>query len=214
MDNITFGAIETIETPSAFQLGSFGASTPIPKVFINDYLGEINHQHKIPACGSHAGVTLKNIQEGKDLSPSYLWKRIKQIDGFRPEDGTTMDAIFKALKKWGVCEKSLLQNNTLDSLAKYTDPSVITKEMDDNASNYKIESYAFTWNPTSSQLKKAIYENKAVIILFRIGPEWWTPSWLEKDILPLKSTFPISSGHFVVAHRQITRDRRLTVCRY
>lgn len=197
---IGFGAIEQEEKDSDFQLGAIAGAEPIPDEYMTPYTGIIYHQHKIPACGSHAGVYIKNIQEGRNHSPAYLWKRIKQIDGFKPEDGTSMEMIFKALQRFGVCSIDLMDNDTTNTLANYTNPSNITQEMDTDALNSRISSYAFQWNPTADDLKRNIYENKAVLILFRIGKEWWTPSWREKDILPLKATTPATSGHFVVAY--------------
>lgn len=199
MDNINFGAIEQTQKESDFELGAVVSSDPIPESYSTPYGGTIYHQHKTPSCGAHAGTYLKNIQENKTFSPAYLWKRIKQIDGFKPEDGTSMECIFKALQRWGVCELAMLPNNTTASTAVYTDPSVITPAMDENALNARIGAYAFTWSPTMDQIKRAVYEHKVVIMLLRVGQEWWTPSWSGSDILPLKPKTPPTSGHFVVA---------------
>lgn len=199
MNDMNFGAIEQEQKESDFEIGALATSEPIPESYMTPYAGIVYHQHKTPSCGAHAGTYIKNIQDSKEYSPAYLWKRIKQIDGFPPEDGTSMIAIFKALQKWGVCELSLLPNNTLDSTEVYTDPSVLTPKMDINAYDARIGAYAFQWNPTFDDIKRAIYEHKVVTMLLRVGSEWWTPDWAGKDILPLKTNQPISSGHFVVA---------------
>lgn len=196
------GAVEQKQKETDFELASMGAvtsPTELPETFSTPYKGIIYHQHKTPSCGAHAGVYVKNIQEARDHSPAYLWKRIKQIDGFAPEDGTTMECIFRALKQFGVCSIDLLANNTKDSLEVYTDPSVITKEMDDDAAKSKIGVYAYTWNPTFEQIKRAIFDYKVIIMRIEISADWWTPSWKGKDILPLKKNFPGQGGHFVVA---------------
>ena len=193
------GAIDQQQKESDFELGALATAEPIPESYMTPYTGEIEHQHKIPCCGANAGDYIKNIQEKRRHSPAYLWKAIKLVDGFPPQDGTTMDAIFKVLQKRGICDFSLLPNDATVSLQEYTDPKKLTPEMDVDALNSRIGAYAFQWRPTFENLKRAIYENKAVLILLRIGQEWWTPSWREADILPLKAKTPATSGHFVVA---------------
>jgi len=201
MDNLNFGVVDQKQKESDFDLSQLGSAVEIPESYNTPYSLEVTHQRKIPACGSHAGTHLKNIQEGKNHSPAYLWKRIKQVDGYEklpPDIGTSMEGIFKALAKFGVCEDKLLPNDTTQSITDYTDPSVITKEMDDNALNYRIGAYAYNWKPTFESLKKDIYLYKAIIVRVEITPDWWTPSWKAKDIFPLKKKRANQGGHFVV----------------
>lgn len=205
IDYTNLGAVEREQTQSDLLLGSFTTPAPIPDVFMPEYNMAIEMQGKIPACGSHAGAYLKNIQEiiqtgeMKRFSPLYLWKRIKLIDNFPPESGTDMLSIFKTLQKNGVCDFSLTGNDVTQGLAQYTDPSTITPEMDSNALTNRIGTYAFSWNPSFDDIKRAIYQHKVVLLLFRIGPELWVPSWSGKDILPLKPNIPSTSGHFMIA---------------
>jgi len=199
MDKIAFGAIEQKKKESDFELGAISSPEPIPESYMTPEIGYREHQHKIPCCGANAGAYVKDIQEGERKTPEYLWKVIKTMDGFKPEDGTSMEAIFKALQKRGVCDWNLMPNDSTVSLKEYTDPSTITKDMDINALEARIGAYAFTWNPTMEDIKRAVYEHKAVIMLLSIGQEWWTPSWKEKDILPLHGKTTPTSGHFVVA---------------
>ena len=207
MQTPAFGAVERTPDPRDFQLATIATPNPIPLVFMQDWSKlAVEMQSQIPACGSHGGSFLKDIQEtlqngtAQRKSPMYLWKKIKLIDGIAPESGTDMLSIFKALKESGVCDSSLMPNDTSLSLAAYTDPSTITKEMDLNAQNARIQAYAFQFSPLFDDIKRAIYEQKGVLMLIRIGSEFWTPSWAENDILPLRPPASIVSGHFVVAH--------------
>jgi len=109
-----------------------------------------------------------------------------------------MEGIFKALQKYGVCELSLMPNDTTVDLKTYTDPSVITKAIDDNASKSRIGAYAYDWKPTFESIKKAICDFKVVLARIEISADWWSPSWKAKDILPLKTKFAGQGGHFVV----------------
>ncbi len=178
-----------------------GADIPTPSSYRPDISNlPVNNQRLIPACGAHAGVTLKQIQDGGNLSPRYLWRYIKLIDGFKPEEGTSIYAILKTLLNKGTCTDTLCPNDTTLSLQNYTyfTPS---REMDLDAENHKIQSYATVDHPTFDQLKKAIYVNKAVIMLLRVGANMYRPSYSATDILPLNPTrYTLDSGHFMTAY--------------
>lgn len=198
------GAIQSEATGSAFDLGSLIPMNATPAVFMPAYPVIAEMQGKQPACGAHAGAIVANILDGTGFrgSPEYLWDKIKLIDGFAVEDGTDLASILKTLANKGICSFSMLPNHAdIETLAQYADASKITQAMDADASKHTVmPAYAFTWSPTLQDLKDAVYTHKAVILLMRIGAEFWTPSWSEKDILPLKTTFPIISGHFVTAY--------------
>jgi hypothetical protein len=198
IDMTNLGVVDQKQKETDFDLRQLASATPLPEAYKTPYSGEIYHQHKLPACGAHAGTYVKNIQEGRNHSPSYLWKRIKQVDGFPPEAGTSMEGIFKALKQYGVCSLDLLKNNTLDTLEKYTDAKLLTKAMDEDALKSRIGAYGYVWNPTFEQIKRNIFDFKVIIMRVEISADWWTPSWLGKDILPLKKKFAGQGGHFVV----------------
>lgn len=193
-----FGVIDLEPKQSDFLIGSVSSAEPIPESYLTPYHGEIYHQRKIPACGSHAGAYVKNIHEGRTHSPAYLWKRIKETDGYPPEAGTSMEAIFKALNKVGVCSSTLLKNDTSLSLEEYTDSSVLTPEMDKDALQSRIGAYAFDWKPTFESIKRAIYEHKVVLVRVEISADFWTPSWKGSDILPLGMDYPGQGGHFMI----------------
>lgn len=201
------GGVERTPDPRDFPLGAFSPDQSIPAVFMQDLSNiEVEHQHQIPACGSHAGAFLKDVQETIETktpqrkSPMFLWKKIKLIDGYPPESGTDMLSIFKTLKAVGVCDSSLMPNDTSVSVSEYTDHSTVTPAMNENAKNALVGVYGFAWAPSFEQIKRAIYENKAILMLIKVGEEMWTPSWDEVDILPMRPPKNIVSGHFVVGH--------------
>ena len=204
----SFGAIVRQPNKLDYPLGAFTPETFPEKYFTEINWCEVENQRKIPACGSHSGAFLKSIQEGTQLSPSYLWKRIKQIDSWPIESGTDMLSIFKTLQKRGTCSAMYLENDTTVTPEQYTDASKLTMEMDADAQSSKIGAYAFQWNPSVpaqhlqffNDIKAAIYKHKVVLCLLNVGSEWWTPSWLASDILPLRPPKSIISGHFVVLY--------------
>jgi peptidoglycan hydrolase-like protein with peptidoglycan-binding domain len=206
-EKLGFGAIIRKPKKSDYLIGAFAATPPAtrPDVFMPPYTGTIEMQGQQPACGSHSGQAVEQILSSFRGSPEFLWKEIKQIDGLPAEDGTTMDMIFKCLNKGGICSFDLMPNNVNVSIADYASAVGMTSQMATDALTHTTGTYAFTFNPTWEQLKQAIYDHKAVIMMLRVGCEWWTDkngnnSWQEKDILPLRTNEPVSSGHFVTAY--------------
>ena len=156
------------------------------------------YQNGWPACGAHAGATLKAIQEQKDVqltdgcSPRCLWRFIKDIDGYAPEVGTDMRSIFKALSTRGICLYSTMPNpDSMTNLYAYTNPT-ITSEVSDEANTMIINGYGFLPKGFSLEdLKDAIYKNAAVILLINCDDGFFGTNY------PTFTTRPY--GHFVVA---------------
>ena len=203
---ISTGGIIVKKDERDYDLSKVGASTIIPEIYLPTLDGmEVENQGKIPACGSHAGTIVKNIISffkgvEKRLSPRYLWHKIKLIDGHPRSAGTDIYSILKALRNSGACDFNLTGNDVELSLDEYTDLKV-TSAMESSASLEKIESFATVFNPSFEEIKRAIYINKAVIILSRVGQNMYRPSWKEKDILPLSpDRYPMDSGHFYVGY--------------
>lgn len=213
---LAFGAIEREQTVSDITLGSISPQTAIPDVFMPDYKYFTDMQSTIGCCGAGAGKALTEVFtniEGNPthLSMEYLWKKIKTLDEVPLGNGTTMLGIMKALNKLGVCKNDLLPTNAVG-----VDPTAFAKDdttdaMNTDAATHKIDiGYAFQWSPTLQDIKTAIYNHKGVILLMRVGKEFWTDkngvsSWQEKDILPLQTIYPQESGHFVLAYAYDTK---------
>jgi len=195
-----FGGIEREQKEQDVLLGSFAPVATRPATYMPSFNGVIEMQAKTPSCGAHAGQALKQVLENFEGSPEFLWKEIRLADKLTPNDGSTGDTIMQVLKKTGICSIKTMPNNYSLSNKDYVDPSTLTPDMVSEALQHTISTYAASWNPTWEQLKQAIYDHKAVIMLLRVGAEFWTPSWLEKDILPLKTNIPITSAHWVVAY--------------
>lgn len=203
-----FGAILQDRDERDYDLSKAASAVPVPESFRPDYSKvEVRHQHKQPACGAHAGSTLEGIlslakgERGVNNSPRFLWKNIKDADGYPISSGTDMYSIFRQLKGVGVCDVSLAPNDDEAdklSLEDYRNLPV-TPAMSSDAAARKIDSYAFIYSPTFQQIKDAIYKFGAVIIQYQCGANMYMPSWNEKDILPLSpDKFPMDSGHFTV----------------
>ncbi len=170
------GAIIRTKDGRDYKPQALGMGAPYPDTFTSP-VPTIYMQGAYGTCGAHAGSALMNALKGISTSPKYLWKRIKQIDGFPLESGTDMRSIFKALQNWGVCALAVMDNTLEQDIEHYSDPREITSGIDANALNNKIGSYGFIDNPTMEQIKQAIYTYKAVILLVDCGDGWWLPQW-------------------------------------
>lgn len=171
------------------------------------------YQGKRPACGAHAGTSLKvllNRQDGtnpnEDDTPRALWINMKR-DGTSPSDGVTMDHIFKTMQAYNAVPFPLLGNNVTYGDYDYANTSFLTAAMMNAAPGNKINSYAYLTDRSFNGIKQAINDFGHALLLVNANAQMWTApngqtSWAEKDILPLRpanSHYPVVSGHFILA---------------
>lgn len=184
---------------SLHDLGA-GSYPPIPVAYKAD-VSKIRRlfQRSWPACGAHAGATLKAIQEIQDVgltdgcSPRCLWRFIKEIDGVPSEWGTDMRSVLKALTSRGVCKYSTAPNPDYDMPLWLYSNLAITQEIEDEAQEMILQAYGFLdSNFTILDLQRAIYANKIVLLLIRCDDGFFgtkIPTFVSKTY-----------GHFVVAY--------------
>jgi hypothetical protein len=196
------GAVERPKDSRDFGLAAYQATVPLPDTFMQDFSAiPVMMQNGYPTCGGHAGAALDSFLQKKPLSPKYLWKQIKLIDGFPNEMGTDMRSIMKVLTASGDCSLDLCPNDLGTGLIDYTDPSQLTDAMKHDAYHNDLQNYAFVDMPDWDALRQAIYQNKAVIARVQCGDGWWKAkngqnSWAEADIMPLRLG-NYTSGHFI-----------------
>lgn len=201
------GAVDKAVDTRDISLGAVTAKVyTFPPVFTNTgaFNFPVEYQGQQPACGAHAGTALSGLQDESRYAPRFTWANIKSFDGNPIEVGTDMRSIFKSLTKAGPLDHLLMENDVTLSLQEYAHP-VINQFQINNAAENKQPGYGFWEDRTFNGLKQYISDHGCVIILLRVGNEWWTaadgtPSWAEKDICPMRPPNPIVSGHFVVAH--------------
>lgn len=184
MDNINLGATilrdyRSISHDEVDEL--LGSATSIPESQISDINWLIvNLQQNTPMCGPHSGTHLKALMDNEDTgknrySPAFLWRAIKTLDGFAPNQGTSIEAIFKALKEFGICDWDILPTDfTLSEQDQaYTK---LTDAQKDNAQPRIIKAYAVTYNPTNEQVREILAKYKYVILLLQFDGAWWSGS--------------------------------------
>ncbi len=165
-------------------------------------------QNKTPACVSHMWARLLQVyfykKTGKVINFSPRFLHAMSANGASPEVGRDPRVVGDVLTDFGCCTEATLPNDTTLDNATYQNV-VITQAMLDEANQYKIPAYRF---PTTDQysIRHAIYHKGAVGLMFVIGDEWWTPTWLTKDINPLRPPKVVVSGHEVTGEHWGTLD--------
>lgn len=202
-----FGGLNRPLDKRDFPLGKVQSPTPIPAVYLPDISSlPTHHQHKLPTCGANSFTWFQEAKFKGRFTPRFSWIRIKAIDGYPLDAGTDMRSIFKSGASDGVCDDFLLPDDSTMDLTPYSAQSAVSQEMKDNAQPKIIQSYAFMEAPFSiNQIKQAIYNNKVVLALLRVGESMYSSpsgiiSWAEKDIFPLRVPKTIDGGHFVVLY--------------
>lgn len=167
------------------------------------------HQRQIPACVSHAAVTILQAywyaQTGRIIpfSPRFLDIRSNQPwlginDGRYPRD------VMRVMAKDGCATESTLPNDTTLPVAAYR-RAPITGAMLLDAAKYKIPGYVRIRTDKAS-MRQAVHTFGPLSVLMRIGKEWYTPSWASSDINPLKPPAAIVSGHQTVTRGNPSTD--------
>lgn len=192
-------------------LNYVGKAEAIPVTYLPDISKfPIFYQKKQPACVGHAGAWLKmyldyfDVNEIRDYSPRFLYALSKSKDNMQNIEGTNPKIMLNILKDIGICDEDLFENIVDLSKEEYIDINKIPKEAYENAESRIIKSYVEVskdWN----ELKREIYQYKAILLLIDIGDEWWTDSdgnitWSESKIMPLDKQSNNVSGHEIVAY--------------
>lgn len=129
------------------------------------------------------------------LSMAFLYLITKRyIDGNITE-GSALRSALKAAQKYGVCTEATFPSN-FDQPYQTFIAQEIPKEAMYEAMNYKIGEY--TSIPIEpSLLAGAIYKYGMLYARVVIGYEWWSPSWAQSDIDPIKPPKQPIGGHAV-----------------
>jgi hypothetical protein len=175
----------------------FGTVSVRPLTYTQDISWlEKNFQRNTPTCGAHAGSHLKAILDKKDTginrySPMFLWRALKLTDNFPPSMGTTLEAIMKALKAYGIADWNVLPTDfsLSETSQAYT---TLTEAQKDNAQPRIIDKFAITYIPTQDQVKDIMIKDGVVILLLRFDSTWFSGEVHETN-------GALTYGHFVVA---------------
>ncbi|HEY0141279.1 MAG TPA: hypothetical protein VGF48_10305 [Thermoanaerobaculia bacterium] len=195
---LNLGALES-KDPRNIPPGAVQAPVPFPEEF-HARFDEVPtyYQNGQPACGGHAGAYLKSyldylsLQLAVPRSPRQLYAICKLVDGLPEHEGTTLNAIFKALRDYGVPQLSLYPNDVHLPKKQYRDASLIPPAAIEDAKKNRIApGYAIQNSPSFDDVRRSVYLKQAAIILIYCDDGFFgtnDPTFNEKKY-----------GHFVVA---------------
>lgn len=180
------------------------ATAAIPEVLPTSYKTDssmfpVLMQAQRSSCVSHWAAKALQLywwkKAGKiiDFSPRFL--HVYTAPGMSDSDGRDPRVVANTMVKIGCCTTALLPNDVTLNDHDYS-RATITQAMLDEAKQYTIPAYSFV-NPDQYSIRHAIYHKGTVGLMFQVGNEWYTPSWLPQDINPLRPPHPVTSQHEV-----------------
>jgi hypothetical protein len=194
---LNLGALES-KDPRNVPLGAVQAPAPFPATSRLDVSPvPTYYQNGQPACGTHAGAWFKSFLDFLNLrlaiarSPEFGYRIVKRDDGLPNVEGTTLNAIFKWLRDVGICRLDLCPNDVHLPKDQYKDASLISPAAFADAAQNKTGSWAFLSDLSFDGVRRAAYQNQAVILLIYCDDGFFgtnTPTFTTKKY-----------GHFVVA---------------
>lgn len=201
MNPYTTGAI--ISKPDYRDFIASASIVPVTSVqlppTLNTQLGPVMMQNQIPACVSHSIADVLKLWWFRktgvwvDFSPRFL--DILSAESDIPLDGGRRPrTVFKVGFNKGCCTTKTLPNDTTLSISQYRDINAITPAAYAEALQYKIPGFIRIALDFQS-MRTAMYLYGAVSTLFSVGDSMYNPSWLPKDVDPLRVPNPVTSGH-------------------
>lgn len=215
MENFSFGAIESKWDKKRIfhdELVTMADPFPIIKAGYNYTPEEIGHQHKEGICtaihltqnaSKALGIKLNadfqyllqkkyydcNASIGWDEGSSILHAlKVAKNFGFLPESEWT----------WTTEKDRLLPYNAYISKLKAI-PEDEIQRLIKLCSDYKIDGYAQVAYQDPQAIAKALQASRSgLLCMYIVDEQWWTPSWLEKDINPLRAPKTNLSGHAII----------------
>lgn len=176
-----------------------------------DYLPvDIDHQHYVGICTGISETQIRQKANGRKYSPEfqYLCQK-KYYDGNWTEGSSILNAL-KVGKNIGFLPAELWTWTTeADRLLTYSQYIAKLQAIPDsevlrliNLCVDKLPGYASVDVTDPQKIAQAINDSEAgILCMYRAGDTWFIPSWLPKDINPLRKPNPWTSGHAIIMNK-------------
>lgn len=115
------------------------------KVDLTEDLLEIKNQTGQNTCVCESGATCKEGDEGIILDPQDMAIELRKR-GVMSATGTSLSAFQSALRDRGIAERGFLPNNYATSWWNFSNPSLQTQEIIDNAKIHKSKAFFKTYD--------------------------------------------------------------------
>lgn len=218
MQEFSFGANHSEQDPRTYRheeltlLGSpltTGGITYLPE--------HIEHQHTVGICTAISMVQLRERATGKKYSPDFQYLLQKKFYDKNWDEGSAIFYACKVAKNYGFLPIELSPITEADRQGGYQQYINKLKLITDEEVNRliglcvdKIPAYASVNVSDPQSIAKAIIESEAGILCrYDVDENWYSPSWLPKDIDPIKKPDIATSGHAIIASSfDYTNDTR------
>lgn len=168
--------------------------------------GDIENQAKEGICTAISLIQNREKATGKKFSPEFQYLLQKKFMDLNWDEGSSIFSALKVGKLYGFLP-AVLWTHTKEEDRNLPYAQYILKLQDITDAEIlklialcedKIPGYAQVDVVDSQAMAKAINESDSGILTrFEVGVEWFTPSWKEKDINPLRYPKKIISGHAI-----------------
>ena len=184
------------------------ATTPLVKGGVDYLPTEIEHQHLVGICTAISRVQLREKQTGKKYSPEFQYLLQKKFYDMNWTEGSAILNANKVAKNYGFLPLNLWTYTTeQDRYLPYAQYIAKLQAIPDTEIQRliglcvdKIAGYAQVDVTDAQAVAQAIVNSpnqSGILCRYGCNSNWWTPSWLPKDIDPLRNA-PETSGHAII----------------
>lgn len=168
--------------------------------------GDIENQHKVGICTAISLVQNREKANGKKYSPDFQYLLQKKLyDGNWSEGSSVMNALkvgnkigFLPAELWTGPSEPERFNDYPGYIAKLQAIPDAEIERLKGLCVDKIPGYAAVDVSDPNKMAAAIADSESgILCVFGCGSTWWIPSWLPKDINPLRKPVPYTSYHAI-----------------
>lgn len=180
---------------------------PYTKGGITCIPSDIEHQHNVGICTAISFVQLREKAKARKYSPDFQYLLQKKYYDQNWNEGSAIFWALKVGKNFGLLPAELWTHTTeQDRYLSYTDYIAKLQAIPDSEIQRliglcvdKIPGYASVNVNDPQAIAGAIMNSEAGILCrYDCGSTWWLPSWLSKDINPLRKPIPATSGHAIM----------------
>lgn len=192
--------------PRTVRLGDMAVGEVLIKGGVEYSPEEIEHQHRVGICTAISRVQLRQKQTGKKYSPEFQYLCQKKFYDLAWFEGSSILNANKVAKNIGFLPAELWTHTTeQDRYLSYQEYIAKLQAIPDTEIERlkklcvdKIAGYATVNISDAQSIAKAVVEsNGGILCRYGCQKNWWTPSWLAKDIDPLRYA-PETSGHAII----------------
>lgn len=201
MPNISFGAHPSKKDKRDIKDKHLALATAYPDKYSVD-MSKIGvfYQSKLGICTAAALVCSiieylywKKTGKFVQLSVAFLYIVTKTKIDQNIIEGSSLRSALKAAYKYGVCTEATFPTDVEMSHGEFISQKIPDAAWTE-ALNYTIGGYV-SIPVDQSLIAAAMYKYGPLYARFEVSSTWFTPSWMEKDISPLKAGKPVLSGH-------------------